>query len=66
MGELPVVAITIGDPAGVGPEVVAAALAGGDVAAMCRPVVIGDRGVLERAARTMGVSLKMRSVSGPG
>jgi len=66
MSELPVVAITIGDPAGVGPEVVAAALAAGDLASVCRPLVIGDRGVLERAARTMGVSLEMRTIGGPG
>jgi len=62
MAELPIVAITIGDPAGVGPDVVAAALAGGALETVCRPLVIGDRAVLERAAHTMGVSLPLRVV----
>ena len=43
-------AITLGDPAGIGPEVVLKALGHGEVFAACRPLVVGDRGVLERAA----------------
>jgi 4-hydroxythreonine-4-phosphate dehydrogenase len=62
--ELPIVAITIGDPAGVGPEVVAAALANGRLEAACRPIVVGERAVLERAARAMGVTLSLRSITG--
>jgi 4-hydroxythreonine-4-phosphate dehydrogenase len=65
MSDLPIVAITIGDPAGVGPEVVAGALARGDLDATCRPIVIGDRRVLERAAGAMGVSLDLRTVERP-
>ena len=65
IGDLPVVAITIGDPAGVGPEVVAAALAHGRLAEVCRPLVIGDGGVLQRAAGTMGVALATRTVAAP-
>src|SRR5688572_26043141 len=63
MDELPIVAITIGDPAGVGPEVVAAALAEGGLSEVCRPLVVGDRGVLERAAASMGVELRLSSVT---
>ncbi len=44
----PVVAITMGDPAGVGPEVVLKALADPQVRRRCRPILIGDLGVLER------------------
>jgi len=43
---LPVLGITMGDPAGVGPEITAKALARADVAASCRAVVIGDRSVM--------------------
>ena len=43
MTERPVVAITMGDPAGVGPEIVLKALAHAEVPARCRPLVIGDR-----------------------
>ncbi len=46
----PILAITLGDPAGIGPEVVLKALGHGEVFAACRPLVVGDRSVLERAA----------------
>ena len=42
----PLLGITMGDPAGVGPEITARALARPDVTATCRPVVIGDRSVM--------------------
>jgi 4-hydroxythreonine-4-phosphate dehydrogenase len=42
----PVLGITMGDPAGVGPEIIAKALARPDVAARCRALVIGDRSVM--------------------
>lgn len=45
----PVVAITMGDPAGVGPEVVVKALKDPKVRDACRPLVVGDLSVLERA-----------------
>ena len=44
------IAITMGDPAGVGPEIILKALAVEEVLESCRPLVIGDRRVLERAA----------------
>lgn len=65
MSALPIVAITIGDPAGVGPDVVAAALAGGGLGDCCRPLVIGDRTALERSARVMGVSLPLHPIQEP-
>lgn len=46
----PILAITLGDPAGIGPEVVLKALRHGEVFDICRPLVVGDSGVLERAA----------------
>ncbi|HEX9879655.1 MAG TPA: 4-hydroxythreonine-4-phosphate dehydrogenase PdxA [Candidatus Binatia bacterium] len=44
----PIVAVTLGDPAGVGPEVVLKALSRPQVHRACRPLVLGDLGVLER------------------
>lgn len=44
----PVVAITMGDPAGIGPEVVLKALTDPRVWKACHPLVVGDLGVLER------------------
>ena len=55
--ELPRVAIAVGDPAGIGPEISIKAALDPAVRAICRPVVIGDRGVLETHARSCGLSL---------
>lgn len=44
----------MGDPAGVGPEVTLKALRRPEVLAACRPVVVGDRSVLVKAARALG------------
>lgn len=46
---LPLLALTMGDPAGVGPEVIAKALVDRTVWAECRPFVVGDGGVLRAA-----------------
>jgi len=56
----PRVGVTLGDPWGIGPEVVAAALARPEVRRACVPVVFGDRGVLARAASTARVPLPRR------
>ena len=50
----PLLAITMGDPAGIGPEVVLKALAQEEVYERCRPLVIGDRRILERAGEWVG------------
>ncbi|HSW57364.1 MAG TPA: 4-hydroxythreonine-4-phosphate dehydrogenase PdxA [Dehalococcoidales bacterium] len=50
----PVIGITMGDPAGVGPEVIAKALKDKELASICIPVVIGDAGVMNRAAKLTG------------
>jgi 4-hydroxythreonine-4-phosphate dehydrogenase len=47
-------AITMGDPAGVGPEIVLKALRHTHVYRRCRPLVLGDRRILERAAPWTG------------
>jgi 4-hydroxythreonine-4-phosphate dehydrogenase len=47
--------ITLGDPAGIGPEIVAATVAAAPEAWRQRIIVYGDRAPLERAARVMGV-----------
>ncbi|HLB25304.1 MAG TPA: 4-hydroxythreonine-4-phosphate dehydrogenase PdxA [Nitrospirota bacterium] len=49
MDERPKIAITMGDPAGVGPEIILKALNARTVREICRPVVIGDMKALEEA-----------------
>jgi 4-hydroxythreonine-4-phosphate dehydrogenase len=47
-------AITLGDPAGIGPEVILKALAHREIYQKCRPLVIGDQRILQRAAAWVG------------
>ncbi|WP_129838688.1 4-hydroxythreonine-4-phosphate dehydrogenase PdxA [Streptomyces sp. RFCAC02] len=61
----PVVAITMGDAAGVGPEVVVKALAGDAARLPFRPLVVGDAARLRRAIEISGVSLTVNPVEGP-
>lgn len=58
----PVLAITMGDPGGIGPEIIAKALAHADVYEQSRPLVIGERRALEDAVRITRVPLEVRSV----
>ena len=53
---LPVVAVTMGDGAGVGPEVTVVAVTDPQIRDICLPVVIGDAKRLEQAARIMHVA----------
>ncbi|MGF6770253.1 4-hydroxythreonine-4-phosphate dehydrogenase [Paraburkholderia sp. GAS199] len=61
----PVIGITMGDAAGVGPEIVMKALAHSSVYDQCRPLVIGDAARLRDAGRRAGVSLEVRSIASP-
>lgn len=62
---IPVIGITMGDAAGVGPEVVAKSLTHANVYAQCRPVVIGDARRLEQAIDICGLKLAVRRVNDP-
>jgi len=53
----PRIALTMGDPAGVGPEICLQAVANDTVASLCAPVIFGDRGVLERVAAACGLTM---------
>ncbi len=48
MSSKPIVAVTMGDPAGVGPEIVLKALSHRAVKKVCYPLILGDWGVLQR------------------
>ncbi len=45
----PIIAITMGDPAGIGPEIILKSLARPEIYDLCRPLVIGDAGRLKKA-----------------
>jgi 4-hydroxythreonine-4-phosphate dehydrogenase len=59
----PRIAITMGDAAGVGPEVIMKALAHRDLYKSCRPLVTGDAARLREAGRLVGSKLKVRDLA---
>jgi 4-hydroxythreonine-4-phosphate dehydrogenase len=62
----PLLAITMGDPAGTGPEIVTMALAESDIRRLCRPVVIGDARTMEKALEITGRPGRVRPIEGVG
>jgi 4-phospho-D-threonate 3-dehydrogenase / 4-phospho-D-erythronate 3-dehydrogenase len=60
----PVIAITMGDPTGIGPEIIAKALCNEAITGICRPVVIGDEDSLIRGIAATGVRLDVRPLLG--
>jgi 4-hydroxythreonine-4-phosphate dehydrogenase len=62
----PLLALTLGDPAGIGPEVIVKALQRAEIFEWCRPLVIGDCRILARAqAWVGGLRLALESVAAP-
>ncbi len=53
---LPIVAITVGDPAGIGPEIVLRAIVRPEVVARCRPLVVGPRAILDLVAQRLALA----------
>ncbi|MBF0550310.1 MAG: 4-hydroxythreonine-4-phosphate dehydrogenase PdxA [Deltaproteobacteria bacterium] len=58
----PVIALTMGDAAGIGPEIILKALIRPEVTAGCRPVVFGRRGALVKAERILKTGLVFSSI----
>lgn len=64
----PIVAITMGDAAGVGPEIIMKTLAHDHIFTICRPLVVGDAARLQEAGRVAGratAELRIEAVAGP-
>lgn len=64
----PRIGITIGDPAGIGPEIVLKAVADVDVCAACSPVIIGAADEIQRQARALSLTagFPTRTAGQPG
>src|SRR5579872_7260230 len=60
---LPRIAITMGDAAGVGPEIIMKSLRHRDLYARCRPLVIGDAERLRAAGRLVGSALQVAAIA---
>lgn len=58
----PILAITMGDPAGIGPEIVVKSLAQSELYDTCRPLVTGDAGVIRWTAENLGINVEVRPI----
>jgi len=64
--EAPVkIGITMGDPAGIGPEIIVKALLSPGILQSCIPVVIGDAEVLRDAAKELGINREIHDIASP-
>src|SRR5512147_2851008 len=58
----PKIGITMGDPTGIGPEIIVHSLSRQEPFQVCRPVVFGDRDVLLRAIRIQHLSVSIEPI----
>lgn len=61
----PNIAITMGDPSGVGPEIIVKSLNDKHIYEKCRPFVIGDLKILKKALGVTNIELRLNSISSP-
>lgn len=59
----PLIAVSIGDPAGVGPEIVAKSVASEEVFEAADCVIVGDKTIIENAIKIVGVDLTVHVIS---
>jgi len=60
----PIIAITMGDAAGIGPEIIVKALLSEDIYSICRPLVVGEGVIMQEAIGLVNEPLKLHSVKG--
>lgn len=58
----PILGITMGDPVGIGPEIIVKALEEKSVWDVCAPFVLGDYEIMARAMKSLGSSLSLRPI----
>lgn len=61
----PIIGITMGDPAGIGPEIILLALCKPSIYKLCRPLVIGDLNILNAAKTPVQSRLHIKSLKDP-
>ena len=59
----PVLAITMGDPASIGPEIVVKSAVDKRLSELCKPIIIGDAKTLEEAVKFCNVKIKLNPIS---
>jgi 4-phospho-D-threonate 3-dehydrogenase / 4-phospho-D-erythronate 3-dehydrogenase len=63
MDKKPFIVITMGDPAGIGPEIIAKVIDSRELFSLCRPVVVGDAGVMKKLVEDMRLSISVRPLT---
>ena len=62
MDSLPIIAITMGDPASIGPEIAVKALKEKKLYETCRPLIVGDAGVFSDIINRLGLDIRMNMI----
>ncbi|PAD34735.1 4-hydroxythreonine-4-phosphate dehydrogenase PdxA [Terribacillus saccharophilus] len=65
MTERAIIAIPMGDPAGIGPEITMKSLTKQEIYDVCKPLVIGDTAVIKKAIEIVEANLEVNEVSSP-
>jgi len=55
MNKKPIIGITMGDPASIGPEISAKVLSNAAIYDNCKPIIIGEKSLMEEALKTVGI-----------
>lgn len=58
----PILAITMGDPAGIGPEIAVKTFANKDVHKQCQPLLVGSFAVMQKVIQALGSKLELRKI----
>jgi len=66
MSVLPIIAITMGDPASIGPEIAVKALQQRSIHEICKPLLVGDAKVFEQIISTLKLSVKVNAIHNVG
>lgn len=61
----PITAITMGDPAGIGPEICIGTVLEHETYDVCRPFIIGSIAILKRATKVLGKDLQYHKINDP-
>ena len=59
---LPIISISMGDPAGIGPEICIKALSEAAIYSRCRPMIVGDAAVISKTAAMLNAPLKINAI----
>ncbi|MBU2431186.1 MAG: 4-hydroxythreonine-4-phosphate dehydrogenase PdxA [Proteobacteria bacterium] len=62
---LPIIGITMGDPVGVGPEILVKALSDSALYTICRPLILGDAGIISQALTLLNLNFKIHIIQNP-